>query len=998
MKTSCFLFLMLLFTLSLHGQQKSITGLVTDATDGAALPGVSVTVKGTNAGGTTDVEGKYALQVPPEADTLVFSFLGYRTVEVAIAGRAEIRVSLNPEAEALSDVVVVGYGTQRKVNLTGSVESVKGAELATQPVMQTSQALMGKMPGVTALQNSSQPGNDAAQIRIRGIGTLSNSDPLVLIDGVPGNMNGVDPRDIEDISVLKDAAAASIYGSRAANGVILITTKRGTAGKLRVNYNGYTGWQNPTNQPEFLGGYEYMTLYNLARENLGQSPTFSQEYIDGWEQGHLTDPDQYPNTDWVNEVFTENGFQQHHSITLSGGGDMARVMGSLSYMDQNGNIPNYGYKRYNARVNTDLIVSGKVNFNFDINLRRSVRKQPHGGLEAVTRQAYRIPPIYASVFSNGTWGPGWNGGNPVARVHEGGIDEDQYNYVRAVVRANYKPIPGMQFSLMYSPQYDETFGNNFTRQYEYYHYGDAAPTLAPTRNELVQNNQRDLTHTLNATASYERQAGEHFLKGLVGYELNTFRRDWMDASRDNFPLQDYPQLGAGSQNNMQNDGSASEWGLQSFFARVNYDYKGKYLLEANIRRDGSSRFSEGNKYGTFPAFSAGWRVSEEPFFTGVGFIGDLKLRASWGRLGNQNIGTYPFASVIALGQDFLFGNEPASGAAQTDMANREISWETTETTNFGIDLGLLRNRLFLAAEYYIRNTSDILLEIPVPMTIGLAYPYQNAGKVRNKGWDLSLSWNDRTGDFDYGISFNISDVHNEVTDLYGTGPYIDGSRITAEGYPIQALFGYESAGLFQTQEEVDNAPLQFGALAPGDIRYADQNGDNVINADDRVVLGDPFPRYTFGMNLTANFKGFDFSMLLQGIGKRDAYLQGDAVWAFFNAGKIQQWHQDYWTPDNPDASYPRLVATTSHNNYNTTDFWIWSASYLRMRNLTLGYSFPRPVTNRLSMERLRLYVSGQNLFTIHNMPEGWDPEIPTGTSGAIYPITAVFTLGVDITF
>lgn len=992
-----------------YGQGLTVSGKVTDE-NGELILGASVLLKGTSIGTITDADGNYTLQATDGSGTLVFSYIGYQTAEVPINGRGVIDQSMVSIATELGEVVVVGYGTQKKVNLTGSVVNVSGKDIANQPVMQTSNALIGKMPGVTVTQNSGQPGSDAATIKIRGIGTLGNSDPLVLIDGVPGNMNGVDPRDIADISVLKDAASASIYGSRAANGVILVTTKRGEGGALKVNYNAYAGWQTPTELPEYMGGYEYMTLYNLARQNIGQSPAFTQAYIDGWQANHLTDPDQYPNTDWVDEVFTENGFQQHHSIQLSGGTDLAKVMASLSYMDQGGNIANFDYKRYNARINTDLKVSDKVSFNFDLNMRRGVREQPSAGLTYAVREAFRDPPIYASRFLNGTWGPGWSGQNPVATVRDGGINEEQFNYVRAIIRANYQPIKGMNLSAMYSPQYNDDSGHDFRKQYEYYNYGDVSPSRYPTRNVLTQDNFKTLNNNFNAIATYEKTAGDHFIKGLIGYELITNDYRWFRASRDNYALQDYQQLNAGSRDNMQNEGSAHEWGLQSYFARVNYDYKGKYLLEANVRRDGSSRFAEGQKYGTFPAFSAGWRVSEESFFDGLGFINELKLKASWGQLGNQNIGEYPFASTIALGQDFLFGGNVVSGAAQLALANKEISWETTETSNFGVDLGMLQNRLTVSAEYYVRNTSDILLRLPIPMTIGLNQPYQNAGKVRNTGWDLALGWADEINEFSYGVNFNISDVRNEVVDLMGTGPHIIGAAIRQEGYPINSIFGYQSAGLFQSQEEINGSPSQIGAIAPGDIRYVNQltidtdgdgvkdAADNVINAEDRVIIGDPFPRYMYGMNLTAGFKGFDLSIMFQGVGKRDVLATGDAIWAFQNGGKIQEWHSDYWTPENPDATYPRLVATTSHNNFQNTDYWVYDASYLRLRNLTVGYSFPSELMQRISVNRLRLYFSGQNLLNFHNMPTGWDPEIPNGTVGALYPITKVYSFGLDLTF
>lgn len=999
------------------GQGFTISGKVTDE-NGELILGASVLIKGTSIGTITDSDGLYTVQAPDGNGTLVFSYIGFQTAEVPIGARSVVDLSMVSVSTELGEIVVVGYGTQKKVNLTGSVVSVTGKEIANQPIMQTSNALIGKMPGVTVMQNSGQPGGDAATIRIRGVGTTGNSDPLVLIDGVPGNMNGIDPREIADISVLKDAASASIYGSRAANGVILITTKRGESGKLRVNYSGYAAWQQPTNLPEYVEGYEFMRLYNLGRANLGQTPTYTQEYMDDWQANHLTDPDQYPNVDWVDETFTESGFQQHHSLQVSGGTEMAKVLASLSYMDQGGNIPNFNYKRYNARINTDLKVSDKISFNLDLNMRRSVQKQPSQGLVYAIQQAFRIPPVYAARFSDGTWGPGWGGQNVVAAAQDGGIREDQYNYVRAIIKANYKPMPGMQFSVMYAPQYNDDFQSIFKKQYTYYESMGGVPKVWPNQNDLTQTNKRTLNNNFNAIGTYEKTLGDHFIKGLIGYELITNNYRWFNAFRDKFPLQDYQQLGAGASDNMKNDGSADEWGLQSYFARINYDYKGKYLFEANVRRDGSSRFGEGQKYGTFPAFSAGWRVSEESFFQGIEFINELKFRASWGQLGNQNVvnegGTailYPFASTIALGQNYLFGGIPTLGAAQLELANKLISWETTETSNLGIDLGMLQNRLTLSAEYYVRNTSDILLHFPIPTSMGLNAPYQNAGKVRNTGWDLALGWADEINDFTYGVNFNISDVKNEVIDLMGTGPHISGASITTEGYPIGSIYGYQSQGLFQSQEEVDNAPTHIGAIAPGDIRYVDQltedtDGDGVpdapdglINANgDRVIIGDPFPRLMYGMNLTAGFKGFDLSVMFQGVGKRDVMATGDAVFAFFNAGKIQKWHTDFWTPENPDATFPRLVATTSHNNFEKSDYWVYDAAYLRLRNLTVGYTFPQTIMDNIKVNRLRVYFSGQNLLTFDNMPAGWDPEIPNDKRGDLYPITAIYSLGIDLTF
>lgn len=1020
MKNYILLIVLLLLSVSLFAQQRTITGKVSDANDGGPLPGVTVTLKNSNVGTATDADGNYEIGVPPGEAVLVFSFMGYTSQEVESGARTTIDVVLEPDVELLSDVVVVGYGEQKAINLTGSVETITGDDIARQPVVRASSALVGQVPGLTAVQGSGQPGADDAELTIRGIGTVganpnstrNKTNPLVLIDGIEGAIDGVNPRDIESITILKDASAAAIYGSRAANGVILVTTKRGTAGGFTVNYSAYGGWQALTDKPDYLGSYDYMRYYNIARDNMGQDPLYSEEEIEGYRLNTRTDPDHYPDTDWFDEVFSENGFQQSHHLSLSGGSETVKVLGSVGYTEQKGNVTAYGSKRYETRLNTDIKVSEKVGFGLDFSARRSINDQSAATLRNIIKAAYRLPPVYVARYSDGSWGPGFNGGNPVAVVNAGGFNQAQNTAIRGVLRGYYKPVEGLTLSAMFAPEYSDIYRKNFRRQHQVFNIDTKELEYTiPAKNNLQEQNNRVLTNNLNALAEYERAFGDHNFKGLLGYELITNSSNWFNAFRDDFMLQDYPQLELGSRENMQNDGTASEWGLESYFARVNYDYKGKYLVEANVRMDGSSRFAEGNKFGTFPSFSVGWRMSEEPFFNNVNFIDDLKLRASWGRMGNQNIGNYPFASTVGLTHGYIFGGVPVSGAAQTQLANRQISWETTETSNLGLDLSMLSGRLNMSAEYYVRNTYDILLTLPISATVQLDPSFQNAGKVRNTGWDLSVGWRDNIGEFSYSADFNISDVQNKVIDLVGTGPYINaGNSIIREGFPINSIYGYQSNGYFQDQDEIANAPGQFGALAPGDIRYINQltidtDGDGVpdaaddmVNAEDKVIIGDPFPRYSYGLQLSAAFKGFDLSAFVQGVGKRDVLLREDVVWAFYNAGKIQSWHTDFWTPENPDASYPRLVATTSHNNFEDSDFWVWNASYLRLRNVTFGYTLPGGVVDNTFIDRLRLYFSGQNLFTIDKMPDGLDPDIPNRAIGDNYPITSTYIFGLDLTF
>jgi TonB-linked SusC/RagA family outer membrane protein len=994
----------LLLCITMWAQQRTVSGTVSDQA-GEALPGVNVVVKGTTVGTITSSEGTFTLQVPQNASTLTISFIGFITQEVDITNTSNVTVRMDPDVIGLEEVVAVGYGTQRKVNLTGSVETISAERIVRQPVVQTSQALVGLTPGLTAIQSSGQPGLDNATLRIRGIGSIgASNDPLVLIDGVSGNINNINPNDIADISVLKDAASASIYGSRASNGVILITTKRATKDRLTVNYRNYVGWQTPTGHPKVLNALDYLKYSGE-----------SQEKIDEYAANMDSNPDEYPDTDWINLLFSESGFQQNHSLSFNGGTEKIGILANIAYTDQDGNIPSYGYKRYNGRLNTDIKISEKFDVNFDISFHKSLRNNSTSPLSLVVQQVYRIPAVYPAVYSDGSWADGWAGRNPLARVKEGGYNDVNNNYFRGSLKANYSPVSGLKFSVMYTPEYNDTYNKEFINVHELVIDLVSRDTRKiPDKNSLSQSNGRSFNETFNTLVSYSKNINGHDFSALAGYEFIKYEYEYFSAYRDNFILPNYQVLNAGSEENDDNSGSATHSGLVSYFGRLNYGFKDKYLIEANIRRDASSRFSKANRVAYFPSFSVGWRMIEEGFIKDMNVFSNLKLRASWGQLGNQQIGSdFPYASSISLGsRNHVFGNSVYTGATQNVLANENIKWETTETTNFGIDVGFFDQHLSFTAEYYTRKTKDILLNLPIPLVIGLSAPPQNAGNVKNEGWDFSLTWQDELDDFNYSVNLNVSDVKNTVTNLAGIGPIISGSSITQVGSPIGSLFGYESIGMFPDDAAIANAPPQIGTLIPGNIQYKDQltvdtNDDGIpdeadgrINADDRVILGNPFPRMTYGMNLDAGFKGFDLSVSLNGVGKRDVLLGGDYVWPLFNAGNIQEWHvKESWTPDNLNAKYPVISPTSSgSNDIQTSSTWVFDASYLRIRNITLGYTLPNVLLNKVSVENLRLYCSAQNLFTFDNLPEGIDPLAPNGTQGGLYPIVRNFIIGIDVNF
>lgn len=989
----------------LQAQERAVTGTVVD--DGEALPGVNVIIQGTSIGTVTDLDGRFNIMASSD-NVLVFSSVGFLKEEVLVGNKSVIEVSMTPDITSLDEIVVVGYGTQKKENLTGSVEQVKGATLTKQPVFQASQALTGTVPGVTIVQNSGQPGRDIGTIRIRGLGSLgdgSKNDPLVLIDGVEGDINGIDAGDIENISVLKDAASAAIYGSRAANGVILITTKRAKEGRFVVGYKNYLGWQAVTDRPKFLGGLDFL-------KNDGTS---TQAEIDDYAANLGTDPDRYTDTDWVDELLSERGFMQYHQLSATGGTERALLAASISFQDQNGNIPNFNFKRYNGRFNSGLKISEKVSVNFDINFSQALTTEPSEGLQNITRQAFRTPPIYFVRHSDGSWGDSWNGQNPVAFAKAGGLNTVEDNYLRTILKMDYKPLKGLNISLMYSPEYKDVFRKRFVRTFETITDWDVKTTrTVPNRSSLEQRNIRSFTHNLNGIVSYDFALGDHDFTVLGGYEMIKYNWEEFRAFRDQFVLQDYQVLNAGSEENDSNYGTATHNALLSYFGRLNYAYKNKYLFEANVRRDLSSRFAEDNRASVFPSFSVGWRVAEEDFMESVGVFSDLKFRASWGQLGNQQIGSdFPYVSSIRLGSNnYVFGNSIYTGATQNVLANQAIQWETTETTNLGVDASFLDLRLNLTAEYYVRQTNDILLQIPIPLNVGLDPATQNAANVENRGWDLSLAWQDEINDFKYSARVIASNFENEVTNLAGVGPIIDNNSIIEVGHPINSIFGMETQGIFQSQDEINSAPPQYGTLKPGNIRYKDQltvdtNGDGVgdaadgiINADDRVIIGNPFPQMSYSFDLGVEYKGFDVSVAFQGVGKRDVYMQADAAWALFNAGKIQEWHvAESWTPENTGAKFPIAAPTSAgSNDARASSTWIFNGAYLRLRNINVGYALPGSLLEKALISYARVYFSGQNLFTWDNMPDGTDPLVPNGTDGAYYPIVTSYTFGLELKF
>lgn len=986
-----------------QNKNKIITGVVTDEQNNP-LVGVSVLLKGSSSATITNGDGKFSLSVSPDKEHVIkFSYVGYDSREIAIDVKTvTVSVALKEQVNALNEVVAVGYGVQKKANLTGSVSSVGNKEIARRPVMRASAALQGLSAGVTVTQSSGQPGSDGATIRIRGIGTLNDSDPLILVDGVQGDLDGINPNDIESISVLKDAASSAIYGSRAANGVILVTTKSGTKDKLKANYDGYIGLQQFTKLPEFVDGYDYMLAMNEAYKNTGMSALYSDSYLESYLRYKNIDPDNYPDTDWQKALYTGSGITQNHYASVSGGTDRIQGFASFGYQDQEGILENFTADRYSIKSNITMSVNKWLKASMLLDGRRSTNTNPT--YESIIKEyVNRIPSIYPNILKDGRYGVGYNGRNPVALALYGGNTVKTYDKLRASLQVDITPVKGLDIDLNFSPKLNNTYSKVSKKTVDTYYPGQETPAYSiPAISSLSQSDAKSTEALMHAIVRYNNTIKDHSFGLMAGYEQIVYKTSDLSLSREGYVLPEYEVIDAGSSENLTNGGSASEWALLSYFGRINYSYKSKYLLEANIRKDGSSRFADGHRYGIFPSFSAGWRISEEDFMKPLDWMSNLKFRASWGRLGNQEIGTYPAYSTITFGQSYVFNGKVANSGVQKSYANEDITWETSETSDIGVDVGFFKNKLTASFDYYVKNTSDILLRLPIAGTTGLNAPYQNAGVVRNNGWDLEVTYNNSINGFKYSMGFNLSDVHNKVIDLKGAGPIISGYNIIDEGYPINSIYGYKSNGLFRTSEDLSNYPSQsyFGTYGLGDIKYmnvSDENDQNVINAYDRTVIGNQIPRFTYGLNFTGSYKSFDMSLFFQGVGKRDIILTGDAVWALYNAGKMQKWQSDCWSESNVDASYPRLIAASSHNNFNYSDFWVYNAAYLRLKNMQIGYTVPKALTSRMGISNIRVYFTADNLFTIDDLPDGWDPEMNSGDA-EIYPITKTYLAGIQFTF
>ena len=1015
---------MLSFTFAaVWAQNIQVKGTVVSGSDDYPLPGVNVVVKGTATGVITDIDGNFTISVPSDA-TLTFTYVGFKAQDVAVNGQTTLNVVLQEDMETLEEVVVVGYGVQKKANLTGAVTSIKSDELLKAKSANSTNALVGQMPGLISKQATGEPGADDANLYIRGIATFQgDTSPAFIIDGIErtsADFARMDPNDIESINVLKDAASAAIFGMRGANGVIVITTKRGSSEKPTIKYSGNVSIQSPTRLPEFANSYDYARLYN---QFMGQE-IYSAEALQKFKNG--SDPINYPNTDWYDEMLSKNAIQHQHNVSVSGGTDKIRYYVSLGYLRQGGLWEDLDYKRYNLRSNIDVDITKTTRLGVDVSGRME-NSLNSGSAQGVFQQLVRNTPVLLCRYPNGLFAvPDATHPNIVASNQPGGSYSKGKTFV---VDARMELEQKLDFiteglSVKGTASFSKnTYRNKAWNVANYvYTLTDGEYVLSPRSSAslgLTQNSDEYQEYQLQA--NYNRSFGQHNVTAMA---MVLARKGFLERSgmnRNSFDSEILDQMNAGNATGQTLNAYDSETARASYMARVNYNYAQRYLAEFNIRRDGSENFAPSRRWGTFMSASLGWVISEEKFFENLkNTVNFLKIRGSYGTLGNDNIGgvSFPFYSRFDLYSggtasngfannlgDYVFGEILTKGMVPGAIANALATWEKSHKANVAIDATLF-NRLNFTIDYFLERRTNILAQrdAEIPSTFGGILPLENLGEVKNQGVDFSVNYHQQIREVNFSVGGNFTFARNKIIEMAeaaGTSEYM---RKT--GRPINGYYGYKTDGIFKSQEEIDNYAKQEVAgvgyeTKPGDIKYVDVNGDGVVNSNDMTYLGyGNIPEIIYGINGALNWKNLDFSFLFQGAARAQVYLKGGVIQPYFNQGNLPQfWVDEAWTEDNVNARYPRLVNST--HNFPGTDIsgvqtYLYDASYLRLKNIEIGYTLPDKWLRPAGISSMRVYVNAQNLFTITDVPQ-IDPE-NTQQEGWTYPQMKSFNVGLTLQF
>ena len=980
------LLMFILGSVSAQNQSLNVKGTVRDAM-GDPIIGATILQQGSTYGTISNKDGEFSLSVPDKS-VLEISFVGYQTKIVKVtAQKREFHIVLEDDMQVLADVVVVGYGVQKKSDLTSSISTIKSEQLSSTSITSLDQGIQGRAAGVAVLNTSGQPGAGTS-IRIRGTSSINgNNEPLYVIDGVPvisdantfstgtlknpalNPLTNINPNDIESIEILKDASATSIYGARGANGVVLVTTKQGKKGeKTHINYSGIVSWASPVVKRQYVNAYEHAILYNEAvhNENPNAVLPFTDEDIENYRNGT------YPSTNWYDEAFKKSAFEQMHNLSISGGSEKTTYNASIGYTNQGGLTDEISYKRYNARMSLNSDINKYVSVGVNASGYRGIKEDGWMGYVTVAQgvsRSYPTDPVYAEDGSFNYSGKD----NPVAIQDQSGFTRSTAQQLNATAYAQINILPELSVKGVFSLRHDYTNQEGFKKHFT---YGNFDSGLREGYDEYYNHNR----YTSQVLANYNKTFGKHSIAVLGGFESFEHIYKFTKASRkgggNNELTESLNTLDASSQ---KNEDGGYEMSRLSYFGRVQYDFMNKYLFEANLRADASSRFPKDNRWGVFPAISAGWRISEEAFIKdNVSWISNLKLRLGWGKTGNEELDPddiYPAIPTYAY-EKYMFGNSLYSTAYESRYVNNNLQWATVTNYELGLEAGFLNNMFGFELSVYKKKTNDMLLYMPIQGVIGMGAPAQNAGSVENTGFDLNLLHNNRINkDWSYAVNLNIAYVKNEIIDMNGTeGANSKNDKLWyIEGNPIGSYYGYVANGYFNTDDELANYPKRTGKEQLGDIKYLDLNGDGKITADgDRQIIGKNFPSWTTGLNLTLYYKDFDFSAMFQGAFDVDGYYMAEAAYAFYNGANALKRHLDRWTPEHHNASYPRITKD-SQTNFTTSSFWLQNASYVRLKTISLGYNLPNSFLSKLGVQKAKLYVAGENLLTFSDL-EGIDPE------------------------
>ncbi len=999
-----------------------IAGIVTNE-KGEPLQGVSVVISGTKIGTTTKNDGRFVLAVSNSADvSLEVSYIGYQTKVVNVGKQTDVNIILEKGMTGLQDVVVVGYGTQKKVNMTGAISTVKfDNELNNRPITNATQALSGKVTGVWVSQNSGKPGGDEAQLRVRGWGTMNNSSALIIIDGVEGSFNQINPNDIESMSVLKDAASAAIYGSKAANGVILITTKMGRKNeKMQVNLNSYVGQQSLGRSYDMIdNSAENMRLSNQALINDGSSPVYPDYLISAFENAN--DPYKYPNTNWNKTLFRKAIIHQNN-LSIRGGSAQSSSFLSANYMKQDGIVPNTETEKYGIRANVESNVKDWLKVTGRVNYSRQISNEPYadityGSLGRVFEMLQGAAPFIAPFTSDGKFGSVqaidnrgnllYDNRNPLIDAANGST-RTATNAIVVNTSAEIKLTNDLRLNTTFATTANWVEIDKYNQSVFGYTDG-GIETITKNFNreglEMNRSNVSTINNNLYSTLNYHKSFSQlHDFSAIAGMQLENTEIKNLFARSTGAPQEGLTQIDAGT-SGIQGRGNKVALKMLSYFGRLNYSLADKYLFEVDLRADASSRFKKGKRWGIFPGFSAGWRLSEEKFIQNLNLFSNLKLRGSWGQLGNQNIsGYWPYLTVIAQSYDLSYssGGTFVPGAAVTSLTDENISWETASTLDIGADISFLNNRINIEADYFKKNTAGIIVQLPIPGILGgVNPPFENVGQMLNNGFEFAVNYESRKtkrDQFSYNLGVNLTYIKNQVTKFRENAP--DQLYLIREGYSYNSLYGYKSIGIFQSDDEAYKYMYANGFKPKaGNLKFEDVNHDGKLGFEDKQGLGNTIPKFTYGLTSNFKFKGFDLNVLLQGIGGVNAYTQNSFTSLSYENRVISKAWRNAWTPQNTNTDMPRLRYSNTWDQ-SQSSFWVHDITFVKLRNIQLGYGFPAKMTSKLGLQKIYIYANAQNVFTIVNDKyQGYDPERNTFNSGNnMYPVPRIISIGANVNF